>query len=99
MKISTQKKEKIFEQILALLYSISPKPLFTLNIAKEIARDEEFVKSLLLELKKAGLIIEIKKNPKGFPYLRRSRWKLSDEVYLAYKNQQFKDSNNSIEYP
>lgn len=88
MKISEQKKEKISEQILALLYSISPKPLFTLNIAKEIARDEEFVKELLLELKKKELIIEIKKNPKGLPYLKRSRWKLSDAVYQAYKSHQ-----------
>jgi len=96
MKISEQKKEKISEQILALLYSISPKPLFTLNIAKEIARDEEFVKALLLQLKKKEFIIEIKKNPKGLPYLRRSRWKLSDAVYQAYKkhqNQVLQDKN------
>ncbi|VVB82232.1 Uncharacterised protein [uncultured archaeon] len=88
MKISQQKKEKISEQILALLYSVSPKALFTLNISQEIARDEEFVKSLLLDLKKKELIVEIKKNPKGFPYLRRSRWKLSDSAYQAYKKHQ-----------
>jgi hypothetical protein len=88
MKISEQKKEKIYEQILALLYSISPKPLFTLNIAQEIARDEEFVKFLLLELKKKDLLVEIKKNPKGLTYLKRSRWKLSDSAYQAYKNHQ-----------
>jgi len=88
MKISKEKKEKIYEQILAFLYSVSPKPLFTLNIAKEIARDEEFVKSLLLELKKKELLIEIKKNPKGMPYSKRSRWKLSDSAYNAYKTHQ-----------
>ena len=85
MRISNEKKEKISEQILALLYSVSPRPLFTVNIAKEIARDEEFIKSLLLELKNKRLIVEIKKNPKGVPYLRRSRWKLSNEAYLVYK--------------
>ncbi|VVB83503.1 Uncharacterised protein [uncultured archaeon] len=93
MKISEQKKEKICEQILAILYSASPKSLFTLNIAKELARDEEFVKSLLINLKKKDLIIEIKKNPKGILYLKRSRWKLGDNAYKAYKehqnNQQF----------
>lgn len=88
MKISEQKKEKIYEQILALLYSVSPKPLFTLNIAQEIARDEEFVKSLLLVLKRKNLIVEIKKNPKGLPYAKRSRWKLTDNTYQAYKKQQ-----------
>jgi len=90
MKISEQKKEKIYEQILAFLYSVSPKPLFTLNIAQEIARDEEFVKSLLLNLKKRDLIVEIKKNPKGISYSKRSRWKLSDGAYEAYRNHQHK---------
>jgi hypothetical protein len=94
MKISQKKKDKIYEQILALLYSVSPKPLFTLNVAQEIARDEEFVKSLLLDLKKKGLIIEIRKNPQGLSYLKRSRWKLSDNAYQAYKKRQ-----NNIQNP
>lgn len=89
MKISREKKEKILEQILALLYSSSPRPMFTLHIAKEMARDEEFVKKLLLELKDKKMVVEIKKNPKGISYLRRSRWKLSDEIYEAYKKHQF----------
>ena len=90
MKISIPKREKIYEQILAFLYSVSPKALFTMNIAKEIARDEEFVKTLLIDLKKKGLILEIKKSPEGVPYLRRSRWILSDEAYQAYKKHQHK---------
>jgi len=88
MKISNKKKEKIFEQILSLLYSVNPKPLFTAHIAQEIARDEEFIKKLLLELKSKNLIIEIKKNSKGTLYIRRSRWRLSDSVYKAYKDSQ-----------
>jgi hypothetical protein len=88
MKISTQKKEKIYEQILLFLYSVSPKPLFTLNIAEEIARDEEFVKTLLLYLKKKGLVIEVKKNPLGTPYIKRSRWTLSEKAYQIYKIHQ-----------
>ena len=51
MKISDKKREKISEQILAFLYSINPKPIFTLHIAQEIARDEEFIKKILQELK------------------------------------------------
>ena len=88
MKISQEKKEKISEQILALLYSINPKPLFTLHIANEIVRDEEFIKKLLLELKNKKLVVEIKKNPQGVPYIRRSRWKLSDAAYKIYRTNQ-----------
>ncbi len=88
MKISEKKKEKISEQILLLLYSVSPKPLFTSNIAQEIARDEEFIKRLLLGLKNKNLVIEIKKNPKGISYIIRSRWKISDAAYQAYKSHQ-----------
>ncbi len=95
MKISEQKREKISEQILALLYSVSPRALFTLNIAKEIARDEEFVKSLLLTLKKKEWVVEIKKNPKGIPYLKRSRWKLGDSVYQVYKEHQKQETNKN----
>ena len=85
MKISDKMKEKIHEQILAALYSHTPKAIFTSHLADEIARDEEFVKRLLLELKKKKLVLEIKKNPKGIDYVRRSRWKLSDTVYAMYK--------------
>lgn len=88
MKISEQKIEKISEQILATLYSISPKSLFTSYIAKEIARDEEFTKKILLKLKDKKLIIEIKKNSKGVIYLRRSRWSLTNATYNTYKQYQ-----------
>ena len=88
MKISNKKKEKISEQILALLYSTSPKTLFISQIAEEIARDEEFVKKLLITLREKKLVIEIKKNPQGLVYKRRSRWRLSDAAYISYKNHQ-----------
>lgn len=88
MKISKEKRNKILEQILAHLYSINPKPAFASHIAREIARDEEFIKSLLNELKKTGLVIEIKKNSKGKEYIRRSRWRLSDKAYEIYKKNQ-----------
>ena len=88
MRISEKKREKISEQILAFLYSISPKSVFTFNIAQEIARDEEFVKQLLSKLRSQNLVTEIRKNPKGVPYMRRSRWKLGDLAYRAYKEKQ-----------
>jgi len=87
-KISREKQEKIMANIVANLYENYPKPLFTVNISRYQARDEEFIKKLLLELKKKNLVIEIKKNPKGKPYKRRSRWNLSDAAYQAYKQKQ-----------
>jgi len=87
-RISQQKKDKIAEQILHLLFDKSPQPLFTSQIANEIARDEEFTKSLLLELKSKSLVSEVSKNPKGIPYLRRQRWRLSNHAFKAYKNHQ-----------
>ena len=88
MKISKEKKDKICEQILSHLYLQSPKALFTYHIALEIARDEEFVKKLLLDLKKRGLVVEIKKNSQGKKYLRRVRWKLSMRAYNYYNQTQ-----------
>ncbi len=88
MKISEKKKEKISEQILALLYNASPKLLFTSYIAQEIARDDEFTKQLLLELKKKSLVVEISKNPQGVLYSKRLRWKISDAAYQAYSKHQ-----------
>lgn len=88
MKISKEKKDRISEQILLFLYSINLKSIFTSHIAKELARDEEFIKRILLELKNKKIIIEVKKNPKGIDYKRRSRWRLSDKAYQAYKLNQ-----------
>jgi len=88
MEISDKNKQKISEQILAYLYLITPRAVFTVQIAKEIVRDEEFVKRLLINLKEKGFVIDINKNSKGIPYLKRIRWKLSDKAYSAYKLSQ-----------
>ncbi|GAI03866.1 unnamed protein product [marine sediment metagenome] len=88
MKILSKKREKISEQILVVLYSVSPRLMFTSYIAKEIARDEEFTKKLLLDLKKKNLVVVVKRNPKGIPYLKRMRWRMSDRAYKIYKSSQ-----------
>jgi len=87
MRISNIKKDKIAEQILYLLFSVSPRSLFTSNIALELARDEEFTKKLLFELKDKNLLKEIKKSPKGDIYSKRSRWQITDKVYEIYKKK------------
>ncbi len=88
MRISDKKREKISEQILAHLYSINPRPEFTNRIAQEIIRDEEFTKKLLIALRKKDFVIEVKKNPQGIPYLKRSRWKLTSKGYKIYSERQ-----------
>lgn len=86
MKLSAKKREKILEHILSVLYENYPSPLFTSQIAAEIARDEEFTKTLLLELDKKDLATSIDKNSKGTKYLRRLRWRLSNKAHKAYSN-------------
>jgi hypothetical protein len=88
MKISQDKKNKILEQILLYLYKTFPSQPFTAEIAKEIARDEEFVKKLLFELQEKDFIIPIRKNKKGESFSRRIKWRLSNKVYEAYKSHQ-----------
>jgi predicted transcriptional regulator with HTH domain len=88
MRISNKKKEKIYEQILAFLFSKYPQAILTSHIAQEIARDEEFTKKLLKELKEKKLVIAIKKNSKGVDYIRRVRWNLSSSSYNIYKKHQ-----------
>ena len=88
MKLSDKKKEKISEQIIAFLYSTSPKPSFTSYIEEEVARDDEMVKALLQNMKKKGLVVEIKKNSEGKNYSKRSRWNLSGQAYAIYKVKQ-----------
>ena len=88
MRISQQKKDKISEQILAVLYNNFPKQLFTAQIAREIPRDEEFTKNLLKQLWNKNLVSPIRKNPKGITFSRRIKWKLSNKAYDAYKQHQ-----------
>ncbi len=93
-KISQTKKDKIAEQILHHLFSISPGAAFTSSIAKEIARDEEFTKLLLKDLEAKKLIIPITKNPQGISYTKRQRWRLSQEAFEVYKKAQQTPSFN-----
>lgn len=87
-KLSKEKKDRISEQILHHLFTISPDSRFTSEIAREIARDEEFTKFILSELNKKNLVAEIKKNNQGAVYLKRQRWRLSNQAFDAYKKHQ-----------
>ena len=86
--ISKEKKDKISEQILHHLFAISPSSAFTNAVSREIARDEEFTKAILEELSKKALVVEINKNKDGISYLKRQRWRLSNQAFDAYKKHQ-----------
>ncbi len=88
VRISEEKKKRIMEQILLTLYENFPKSLFTAEISRLVARDEEFIKSLMFDLKQKGLVVQIRKNPKGVPYSRRIRWRLSNKAQDTYKQLQ-----------
>jgi predicted chitinase len=84
MRLSKQKREKIYEQTLALLYHCFPKQLFTAEIARELARDEEFIKKILFELKEKNLVLIIKKTSEGKMYIKRAKWQLTSASFNAY---------------
>ncbi|MEM1577885.1 MAG: hypothetical protein QXM27_02665 [Candidatus Pacearchaeota archaeon] len=84
-KISEEKIKKIKEEILALLFNKFPYSLFTAQIARELARDEEFIKKILFDLEKVGLVRRIKEK-NGKILSRKILWQLTEKAYFAYKN-------------
>ncbi len=87
VRISEIKKNKIKSNILSLLYEKFPKSLFTAEISRIEARDEEFIKRILFELKEKGLVLSIRKNAKGMTFTRRIRWTLTKKVYDVYSEK------------
>ena len=84
------------------LYQSFPRAKFTSEVASEIARDEEFIKNMLFELKDKNLVMAVKKNEDGKDFVRRIRWQLSAPAYQAYdtkakENSQQNPSINSQE--
>ncbi len=85
MRLSEEKINRIKEEILSVLFRSSPNALFTADIASNLARDEEFIKKILLDLETRGLISSVKKNNSGADYLRRIRWRLTNTTFQAYQ--------------
>ena len=87
-RVSSKKRERIAEQVIHLLFSSAPDSKFTSQISQEIARDEEFTKAILENLEKKKIVLSIDKNKLGKAYLRRRRWRLSNEAYDIYTKRQ-----------
>jgi DNA-binding IscR family transcriptional regulator len=88
MRLSKDKRDRISEQILSYLYHEFPNQPFTAMIARELARDEDFIKKILFELKEKGLVISIRKNANGEVFTRRIKWRISQKVYDVYKSRE-----------
>jgi len=88
MRLSQTKKDKIAEQVLSFLYHTFPNQPFTATISQEVARDEEFIKTLLYDLNEKGLVIPIRKNKQGDIFTRRIKWRLSQKVYDIYRSKE-----------
>lgn len=86
--IADKTRKRISEQVLGYLFSTAPESRYTADIAKELARDEEFMKSLLHDLEKKKLVIKITKNAAGIDFTRRQRWRLSNQTFEAYSRMQ-----------
>jgi hypothetical protein len=93
-RVSQKKKDKIAEQILHFLFASAPDSRFVSEISEEIARDEEFVKSMLEDLEKKKLVVSIDKNRLGRIYSRRRRWRLSNEAFEVFSKHQEIHPNN-----
>ena len=84
VRLSSKTINLLKDDILSILYENQLNPLLSIEIANELRRDKEFTKGLLLELKKQGILEEIKKNNKGKDYIKRSRWAIKKEVISKY---------------
>lgn len=76
-RISDKKIEKVKSDILSLLYENNLRSLYTVYIADEIARDDEFILKLLRILQKENLVEQINKG-------KRKKWMMTNKAYKAY---------------
>ena len=81
-KISQEKIERIKEDILRILYENYPGFMYTNDVADAVVRDNEFTLSLLKELKKNNLLMNIEQS-KGIKIKRR--WTLTKITHEKYK--------------
>ena len=82
VRLSDWTKDRLKEDILAVLYEYYPKAIATSRIAYEIRRDKEFVKRLLLDMQKAGFVDVFRKGKSG-EFRRCYKWKLPKDVFLS----------------
>ena len=80
--ISNEKRERIKEELLRIIYENYPNFLYTYQIADLLIRDDEFVLNLLKQLKDKNLIFCLEESSGGNV---KRKWQLKREVYEQYK--------------
>ena len=83
-KISSLKRERIQEEILRILFESGLHGRYTKQIADELARNDEFLLRLLLDLEKKHLVQHVPATTKGTPFVRRKKWILTAQAHDAY---------------
>lgn len=81
-KVSNEKREKLKEELLRIIYENYPSFLYTYQVAEFLIRDDEFVLDLLNELKNKNLIMCLEET--SGDNIKR-KWGLKKEVYEKYK--------------
>lgn len=77
VKISEKNIKLLQDDILSILYDQPLRPMFTNEIAKELRRDNEFTKKILLDLKEKGVVEVVKKSSKGYDYITHMKWRIT----------------------
>ena len=85
-QISKKKVDKIKEDVLSVLFEAGLRGMFTKQISDEIARNDEFILKLLLDMEKQNVVKQIRNTKKGAQFIRRKQWTMTDKAYETYKN-------------
>lgn len=87
VKLSETTIKFLEDDIISILYDKAPISMFTYDIAKELRRDKQFTKKILLGLSKKELVETVKKNKNGIEYKKRMKWRIPSRVLKAFENQ------------
>ena len=82
-RLSDEKKNRIKEEILRVLYENSPKAMPTFFISNAVIRDNEFVLGLLKDMEGVGLIDGLRR--KGEQKKIRVLWRMAGKTFREYQ--------------
>ena len=84
----TEKQKKALDAIYESIQSSGFPPTFADLREKLNVASNQAVLNFLESLEKKELVVKIDKNPKGFTYSKRLRWRISNKAHEIYSNHQ-----------